>query len=45
MHDTAHGISGTHMAGSERFECTICGATTRASDRVPGFTFILDKVA
>lgn len=28
MHDTAHGIPETHMAGSERFVCTQCGHTT-----------------
>lgn len=24
LHDTAHGIPGTHMSGSERFECVEC---------------------
>lgn len=43
MHDAAHGIYGTHMAGSERFECSGCGLRTLASDKVDGFEFILDK--
>ena len=24
LHDEAHGVSGTHMSGSERFECPEC---------------------
>ncbi|MEP9389614.1 hypothetical protein [Mesorhizobium sp. KR9-304] len=43
MHDTAHGIPGTHMAGSERFECSACGETIHAGDNDGQFTFILDK--
>ena len=27
LHNEAHGISGTHMDGSERFECSACGYT------------------
>lgn len=42
MHDAAHGIEGTHMAGTERFECKECGLKTFASDGVAGFKFILD---
>lgn len=44
LHDIAHGLIGTHMAGSERFECHLCGHKTYASD--PGaasFPFICDK--
>lgn len=25
LHNTAHGIPETHMAGSERYECVVCG--------------------
>ena len=25
LHSAAHGIEGTHMAGSERYECPECG--------------------
>lgn len=32
IHNCAHGISGTHMAGSERFECE-CGYSVFASDK------------
>jgi predicted nucleic-acid-binding Zn-ribbon protein len=43
MHDTAHGIEGTHMSGSERFECTQCGSSVFYSDEAAKlFTFILD---
>lgn len=31
-HDTAHGIVETHMAGTERFVCDVCGLTTHARD-------------
>lgn len=24
LHNTAHGITGTHMAGTERYECLQC---------------------
>lgn len=45
VHDSAHGIPGTHMAGSERFECTACGHATHACDPEAGrFNFTLDKV-
>lgn len=46
LHDTAHGIRGTHMAGSERFECRSCGRNTFAHQ--PGaeaFPFVLDGQA
>lgn len=43
LHDTAHGIMGTHMQGSERFVCGSCGHTTFAtSDEAFRFPFILD---
>jgi hypothetical protein len=44
-HDTAHGITGTHMAGSERYECKECGCTIFAADKIDGFNFILDTAA
>lgn len=43
LHDAAHGIEGTHMTGSERFECSNCRHNIFAG--YPGseqFTFILD---
>ena len=43
MHDAAHGIEGTHMAGSERFECSNCEHKTYYY--TPGyekFKFVLD---
>ena len=44
LHDTAHGIAGTHMAGSERFECTVCGETYSATDGPPfPLKFVFDK--
>jgi hypothetical protein len=43
LHDCAHGIPETHMAGSERFECTACGRMTFAhSDGADTFRFALD---
>jgi hypothetical protein len=30
LHDCAHGIAETHMVGSERFVCELCGHVTRA---------------
>lgn len=46
MHDTAHGLPGTHMAGSERFECVDpnCGMQVRPVHRLPGFTFVFDAL-
>ena len=41
-HDTAHGIPGTHMAGSERYVCQICGVMTWAGQPFD-FEFIFDK--
>jgi predicted nucleic-acid-binding Zn-ribbon protein len=43
LHDAAHGIEGTHMAGSERFQCTQCGHSVFHSDAAASnFKFILD---
>ena len=43
LHDTAHGIRETHMAGSERFQCHPCGRTTFAhSEGAEAFPFVLD---
>lgn len=44
LHDTAHGIVGTHMAGSERFECAECGRVTFYWQNDGRFTFVLDPV-
>lgn len=43
-HDEAHVISGTHMAGTERFVCSVCSHTTFANSepKNPAFKFILD---
>lgn len=43
MHDLAHGIPGTHMAGSERFTCEVCGESTFAGENDGRFRFILDR--
>lgn len=46
LHDTAHGIPETHMAGSERFVCKPCKRTTFAhSPDADTFTFVLDGKA
>jgi hypothetical protein len=46
LHDTAHGIAGTHMAGSERFQCRECERTTFAhSEGAEAFPFVLDGKA
>jgi len=43
VHDTAYGIEGTHMAGSERYECTVCGRAMRKEESLEkGLNFILD---
>jgi hypothetical protein len=43
LHDTAHGIPETHMAGSERFQCKECKLVTWAhSNDADLFTFVLD---
>lgn len=43
MHETAHGIEGTHMAGSERFECEECDHSIHVHGKgAEQFKFILD---
>jgi len=32
MHDCAHGIPETHMDGSERYECAVCGYKMRKEE-------------
>ncbi len=32
LHNAAHGIPGTHMAGSERYECIKCGYVMRKEE-------------
>jgi hypothetical protein len=42
-HDEAHGISGTHIAGSERFECAVCGHVLSAEEsKSRGLKYVLD---
>lgn len=42
-HDCAHGIPGTHMAGSERYECVECDYTMwKEEGEKQGLKFILD---
>lgn len=42
-HDEAHGISGTHMDGSERYECKKCGhAMYKTEGEKQDLKFILD---
>lgn len=42
-HDAAHGIEGTHMAGSERYVCKTCNLTTHVHDEGANhFIFTLD---
>jgi hypothetical protein len=44
LHNAAHGIEGSHMAGSERFECQKCGKMTYSHDLgADRFNFALDK--
>lgn len=43
LHDSAHGIAGTHMAGSERYYCQTCGVSIFAEEgKKLGFDFFLD---
>jgi hypothetical protein len=45
LHDTAHGVPGTHMAGTERFRCSECGCATYATDAgSQQFPFIHDQL-
>lgn len=45
-HDTAHGIPGTHMEGSERYVCITCDLTVWPSmaGQFPTLPFTLDRV-
>ena len=46
LRDCAHEIAETHMAGTERFVCELCGHTTFAnSEGASRFPFAFDKVA
>lgn len=43
MHNCAHGIPETHMAGSERYECPECGhAVFKDEGEKLGLKFTLD---
>lgn len=43
MHDTAHGLAGTHMEGSERYECVKCHSAIFKKEGIEkGLKFILD---
>ena len=43
LHDTAHGIEGTHMDGSERYVCSICGYSIyKYEGEKYGLTYRLD---
>lgn len=43
LHDSAHGIEGTHMAGSERYQCVECGnGIYKEEGRKNGLDFFLD---
>lgn len=43
LHDSAHGVAGTHIAGSERYECVDCDKVVFASEgRDLGFNFIYE---
>jgi transposase-like protein len=43
VHNAAHGLEGTHMSGSERFECQHCNRTIYKDEGTRlGFKFNLD---
>lgn len=43
IHDCAHGIEGTHMVGSERYECMDCGRSIyKEEGKKQGLRFVLD---
>jgi hypothetical protein len=45
VHNCAHGTPETHMAGTERFTCRLCGHAVAAADKEASrFPFILDAV-
>jgi len=44
LHDEAHGVTGTHMDGSERYECAECGyAMFPEEGERQGLRFFLDR--
>jgi DNA-directed RNA polymerase subunit RPC12/RpoP len=44
VHNEAYGIAGTHMAGSERYECRECGHALYAEEgSLQGLDYVLDK--
>ena len=45
LHELVHGLPGTHMGGTERFECSCGHWFTRAECADRGFKFILDTSA
>jgi hypothetical protein len=46
LHDCTPGLPETHIAGSERFVCVLCGHVTYAgSEGASRFPFTFDKVA
>jgi len=38
MHSEAHGLAGTHMSGSERYECEVCGCSVFKTEGEPDWT-------
>lgn len=43
LHDEAHGLSGTHVSGSERYECKSCGKAFFSEEgKKRGFKFFID---
>ena len=43
LHNAAHGIPGTHMVGSERYECIECGYKMFKQEGIEkGLEFFLD---
>jgi len=43
VHDCAHGIPETHIAGSERYQCADCGSSIYAAEgKAMGLKFFLD---
>lgn len=43
LHDAAHGLQGTHIDGSERFECSSCNTTlTRHAAESIGLKYVID---
>lgn len=43
LHNAAHGLEGTHMDGSERYECIVCKYRMyKTEGEKQGLKFILD---